>query len=208
MAVLPFSDRGEAGQLLGRRVVGQVGTDAIVLGLPRGGVVVAAEVARVLDAPLDAYVVRKLPLPGHPELAMGAVAGPVTVWYQPVLDQFRPTGVDAVVTTETAELRRRELAYRGGRPPPDLTGRDVVLVDDGVATGSTAEAAIRAVRVQRPTRLVFATPVIPAHVRLGADAVVSIASPTPFGAVGSHYLDFRQTTDAEVRQALDNGQRT
>jgi predicted phosphoribosyltransferase len=165
-------------------------------------------VAAELGAPLDAFVVRKLPLPGRPELAMGAVAGGgVLVWNDAVLRQHRPRPADmaAVVERERAELARRERAYRGDRPPPALVGRIAVLVDDGVATGSTARAALRAVRALGPARVVLAAPVVPLRLDLRpeADMVVALATPDPFGAVSSHYVDFRETTDAEVRRALD-----
>jgi putative phosphoribosyl transferase len=212
--VLPFADRVRAGRALGRRLVQSLGhgADVVVLGLPRGGVVVAAEVAAALGAPLDAFGVRKLAVPGRPELAMGAVAagGGVLVWNDGVLRQHRPAAQDvaAVLDAERAELARRERAYRGDRPLPVLTGRTVVVVDDGVATGSTARAALRAVRKLQPARVIFAAPLVPVglDLRPEADEVVALASPDPFGAVGNHYRDFRETTDDEVRRALDNGQ--
>jgi putative phosphoribosyl transferase len=205
---LPLADREEAGRLLGRRLAEVLGgVQPVVLGLPRGGVVVAAAVANELGAPLDAFVVRKLPLPGHPELAMGAVAGGgVLVWNDQVLRQhrLRPEDVAAVVERERAELSRREQAYRGDRPPPDLAGRIAVLVDDGVATGSTARAALQAVRALGPRRVLLAAPVVPAGLDLpDADELVSLATPRPFGAVSQHYVDFRETRDEEVRRALD-----
>lgn len=206
---LPFEDRDAAGRLLGQRLAAVLpDADAVVLGLPRGGVLVAAAVAAELGAPLDAFGVRKLPLPGRSELAMGAVAGGgVLVWNDAVLRRHRPRPEDvaAVVQRERAELARRERAYRGDRPPPELAGRTAVLVDDGVATGSTARAALRAVRALGPARVVLAAPVMPARLELrpDADIVVVLATPDPFGAVSGHYLDFRETTDAEVRQALD-----
>ncbi len=214
MVRLPFADRAEAGRLLGQRLAEVLpagsGPDGsvVVLGLPRGGVIVAAAVATVLGAPLDAFVVRKLPLPGRPELAMGAIAGGgVLVWNDGVLRQHRPRpdGVAAVVDREWVELARREAAYRGDRPPPELAGRTAVLVDDGVATGATARAALRAARALRPARVLLAAPVVPVRLDLrpDADAVVVLATPDPFGAVSGHYVDFRETTDDEVRRALD-----
>jgi predicted phosphoribosyltransferase len=208
-----FVDRGEAGRALGARLVAVLGPGpVVVLGLPRGGVVVAAEVAAVLGAPLDALVVRKLPLPGRPELAMGAIAAGVVVRNEAVLRAHRPDpgAVAAIEAAEQLELTRREHAYRGDRPRPDLAGRIVVLVDDGIATGSTARAALRAVRAHAPARVVLAAPVAPAtlDLRPDADLQVAVRTPRPFGSVSDHYLDFTPTTDEEVRRALDTGRRT
>jgi putative phosphoribosyl transferase len=209
---LPFADRADAGRRLGDRlaaVLGEPGAGAMVLGLPRGGVVVAAEVARRLGAPLDAFVVRKLGVPGQPELAMGAIAtGGVVVRNEAVIEGRRltPDQVAAVVAAEKAELARRERAYRGDRPPPDLRDRLVVVVDDGLATGATARAALRAVRAQDPARLVLAVPVAPRDADAGeADELVALARPWPFGAVGRHYRDFSPTTDEQVRALLGQG---
>ena len=206
---LPFADRTDAGRRLGDRlaaVLGEPGDRAVVLGLPRGGVVVAAEVARRLRAPLDALVVRKLGVPGQPELALGAIAGGgVVVRNEAVIAGRRltPEQVAAVVAEEEAELARRERAYRGDRPPVDVAGRLAVVVDDGFATGATARAAVRAVRAQGPARLILAVPVAPRDAAAGdADELVTLARPWPFGAVGRYYRDFAATTDEEVRALL------
>ena len=208
----PFADRRDAGRALGARLAGALSGDVLVLGLPRGGAVVAAGVAAALGAPLDVLLVRKLGLPGQPELAMGAVAAigdaVETVRSEEVL---AAAGVDdatfaAVHDRELAELRRREAAYRGDRPPVDVAGRTVVLVDDGLATGATVRAALRVLDGRRPARIVVAVPVgSPSVVReLGAlaDDVVCLVVPASLRAVGGAYRDFAQTSDDEVRRAL------
>nr|WP_237418201.1 phosphoribosyltransferase family protein [Actinomadura rayongensis] len=182
---------------------------ALVLGLPRGGTPVAAEVARALNGTLDVLVTRKIGVPGQPELAAGAVAE----GGEPALDPallaeagLTPADLAPVIEAERAELDRRVAAYRGDRPPPEIAGRTVVVVDDGLATGSTARAALRAVRARRPARLVLAVPVGAADtvraLRADADEIVTLAEPVPFFAVGQWYDDFTQTTDAEVVAAL------
>jgi predicted phosphoribosyltransferase len=183
--------------------------DVVVLGLPRGGVPVAFEVARVLEAPLDLFLVRKLGTPGHRELAMGAIAsGGVRVlnddvvrWYGITTDE-----IDAVAREEERELHRREAAYRGGRAPVPVEGRVVILVDDGLATGSTMRAAVAAARQRRPARVVVAVPVGAPEtcdeLSAIADEVVCVRTPQPFSAVGEWYVDFDQTTDEEVRRLL------
>jgi putative phosphoribosyl transferase len=209
-----YADRAHAGRVLAAHLaeVGIDGNDAadlVVLGLPRGGVVVAAEVAARLGVPADAFVVRKLGVPGHEELAMGAIAtGGVRVLNEDVVADLRIPleTVDAVTQREGEELARRERSYRGGREPPKLAGRTVVLVDDGLATGATMRAAVEAVRAQSPTRLVVAVPVAPPDTvaRFQAEGVEVLCPLTPrlFGGVGQFYGDFSQTTDDEVRAIL------
>ncbi len=209
----PFADRRAAGRALGDRLAGTLPDDVVVLGLPRGGAVVAAEVAAALGAPLDVLLVRKLGLPAQPELAMGAVAAigdaVETVRVDRVLDA---AGVDdatfaGVRDRELAELRRRAAAYRGSRAPVVVTGRTVVLVDDGLATGATAHAALRVLATQQPRRVVVAVPVgAPAALReveALADDVVCLLAPASFRAVGSAYAAFAQTADDEVRRVLE-----
>ena len=211
-----YDDRHHAGRVLAALLTGHPlltsGLPPTVLGLPRGGVVVAAPVAAALDCPLDAVVVRKLGLPGRPELAMGAVAAVAgrleVVWNPLVLARTRvpDADLDAVVRREVAELRRRDEAYRGGRPPPVLDGALAVLVDDGLATGATMRAALEAVRRHHPAAVVVAVPVgAPETCRMLArevDALVCPSTPRPFRAVGQAYSDFSPTSDEEVREAL------
>jgi putative phosphoribosyl transferase len=177
--------------------------------LPRGGVPVAYEVACSLGAPLDVFLVRKLGVPGHQELAMGAIAsGGVRVVNDDVVDWYGvPASViDAVAVEEQSELERRERAYRDDRPPLELSGRTIILIDDGLATGSTMKAAVKAVRIQTPARIVVAVPVGAAdtcrELTGVADEVVCVRTPEPFSAVGLWYRDFGQTTDVEVRELL------
>lgn len=212
---VPFEDRRAAGRELARALSTQVGRDdLIVLALPRGGLPVAAEVARFLAAPLDIVLVRKLGVPWHPELAMGAIAsGGARYINEDVVHGLRidEEGLRKVETREGAELARRESAYRGDRPPPVLAGRCVVLVDDGLATGATMIAAVRAVRGLEPARIVVAVPVAPKEavraMRGIADEVVCLATPEPFGAVGAWYRVFDQTSDHEVRRILEDAWR-
>jgi putative phosphoribosyl transferase len=205
-----FRDRTEAGQTLARHLTAYAGRpDVLVLALPRGGVPVAYEVARALDAPLDVFLVRKLGVPGREELAMGAIAtGGVRVLNE---DVVRALGIpeqliDTVAAEEQVELERGERDYRGDRAAPDVRGRTVILVDDGLATGSTMRAAVAALRQQQPVRIVVAAPVGAAETcaefKEEADESICARTPEPFYAVGLWYGDFSQTTDEEVRDLL------
>lgn len=209
-----FRDRFEAGQVLGEHLHAYAGRgDTLVLALPRGGVPVGFEVARALDAPLDVFVVRKLGVPGREEFAMGAIAtGGVRVLNE---DTVRRLGIPdeevaRTIDREERELARRERLFRGGRPPPRIQGRTVILVDDGLATGATMRAAVQALREQEPARLVVGVPVgapeTCAVFEDEADEVVCALSPEPFYAVGHFYEDFEQTSDEEVRELLARAQ--
>ena len=204
-----FRNRAAAGRRLAEELGDYARPGVIVLGLPRGGVPVAAEVAPKLAAPMDVFLVRKLGVPGHSELAMGAIAdGGVTVLNEDVVRDLRipPAVVDEVAARERLELDRRDLAYRGTRSPPVLENRTVILVDDGLATGSTMEAAARAVRQHHPSELVIAAPVgardACERLKAIAERVVCVAVPDPFDAVGLWYDDFTQTPDDEVARLL------
>jgi putative phosphoribosyl transferase len=206
-----LEDREEAGRRLGQALRPRFGgrDDVLVLALPRGGVPVGYEVARALGAPLDVFLVRKLGVPGHEELAMGAIAsGGVRVLNRTVLDvvDVPERAIDEAAERETRELERRERAYRGDRPHPDLRGRTVLLVDDGLATGSTMMAAAAALRRMDPASLVGAVPVGAREtceaLRERVDDVVCLLTPEPFRAVGLWYREFDQTTDEEVRDLL------
>lgn len=208
-SVVRFVDRSAAGRALAARLQSFAGSDVVVLALPRGGVPVGAEVARALRAPLDVFVVRKLGVPGHEELAMGAIAsGQIRVLNTDVVEWYglSPATIDEVTRRETAELERREHLYRGGRSLTTVAGRIVVLVDDGLATGSTMRAAIDAVRQLEPARIVVAVPVGAQEtcISLGAvaDEVICVSMPPSFSAVGEWYDDFSQTSDDEVRHLL------
>jgi len=206
-----FRDRSEAGRRLAERLQGYARrSDVIVLALPRGGVPVGYEVARALGAPLDVFLVRKLGFPGQEEFAMGAIAsGGVRVLNTAMLQRFHVSqhDIEAIAARELAELERREEAYRGSTAPPNVHGRTVILVDDGLATGSTMRAAAAALRRMDPARIVVAVPVgAPESCEeFGGvvDEVVCAEAPQPFQAVGQWYDDFAQTTDDEVRELLE-----
>jgi predicted phosphoribosyltransferase len=205
-----FRDRSEAGRLLAERLRSYASyPNVIVLALPRGGVPVGYEVAKALGAPLDVFLVRKLGVPGYQELAMGAVAsGGVRVLNDHVVQglQIPEYVINAVAAWEQQELARRERVYRDDRPEPDVKGRNVILVDDGLATGSTMLAAIQALRQQQPARIVMAVPTAPSEtcqqMRAQVDDLVCAITPEPFYSVGLWYADFSQTTDEEVRELL------
>lgn len=207
---LPYHNRTDAGEILADHLRDYAGrTDTIVLALPRGGVPVAAVVADKIGAGLDLILVRKLGLPGYEEFAMGAIAsGGVQVMNDDMLvrHQVPEEAIDRVVARESAELQRREQAYRGDRPPPDLGDRCVMLVDDGLATGSTMRAAIQVVRTQAPREVVLAVPVAPPttveKLRREVDKVICPATPESFMAIGRWYRDFTQTSDETVRELL------
>lgn len=205
-----FRDRVHAGELLADVLDARSGIDdGIVLGLPRGGVPVADRVAQRLGIPLDVFIVRKLGLPGHSEYAMGAIAsGGVIVINEDAVTRLGITqeAIDTVAERELRELERREVLYRGDRPPLDLASRDVILVDDGIATGASMHAAIEAIKAYGPRSLLVAVPVAPlsapSEFEGFVDAFIALSTPTPFQAVGLWYDDFTQTTDDEVRSLL------
>src|SRR5438309_10918984 len=211
-----YRDRIDAGKQLASRLADYANRDdVLVLALPRGGVPVSYEVAKTLRASLDIFLVRKLGVPGHEELAMGAIAsGGVRVLNREVVDYLRIPGevIDAVAADELWELERRERAYRGNRPEPDVRGKTVILVDDGLATGSTMRAAAAALRQQRPARIIVAVPVSAPQTcdeyRMGVDEIVCATTPEPFYGVGRWYKDFSQTTDEEVSDLLEKARVT
>ena len=205
-----FIDRRHAGRVLASHLTNYAGRDdVIVLALPRGGVPVAYEVASALGVPMDIFLVRKLGTPGHRELAMGAIAsGGVRVLNEDVVRWYgiSEAAIEHIAREEQEELARRERAYRDDRPAPDLANRIVILIDDGLATGSTMRAAAHAVRAQRPARVVIAVPVgapqTCSELAAIADEVICVNTPEPFSAVGQWYLNFDQTDDNEVRELL------
>lgn len=210
-----FRDRTDAGRVLAERVVHSVhDRDVLVLGLPRGGVPVAFEIAHALHAELDVFLVRKLGLPGHEELAIGAIAsGGVRVLNEALLAELHlsPRLIDQIAAREERELRRREELYREGRPPLPVRNRTVLLVDDGLATGASMKAAAQALQLQGPKRLIVAVPVAASQTcdefRMHVDEVICAYTPQPFMAVGLWYEDFSQTTDQEVQHLLEDAAR-
>lgn len=212
---MQFRDRRDAGRRLAARLVAYAGRPAVlVLALPRGGVPVAFEIATALHAPLDVFLVRKLGVPGYEELAMGAIAtGGVRVLNEGVVQSMGipPHVIDAVIATQQRELERRERAYRDDAPAPELRDRTILLVDDGMATGSSMRVAVAALRQRQPARIVVAIPVAAPstcdELAAEADEIVCLSTPDPFFAVGLWYEDFAETTDAEVRDLLDRAAR-
>lgn len=209
-----FRDRVDAGARLAERLTSYDGKDALVLGIPRGGVPVAAEVAKALDAELDVVVARKLRSPISAELAIGAVTADGGRFLNEALLRQLGVGesyIDRVTETEMAEASRREARFRGGAPAPSIAGRAVILVDDGLATGATMIAAARSVGARDPSQLVVAVPVgsveACAALRHEADAVICLECPQPFWAVGVYYADFHQTEDDEVERLLDKARK-
>ena len=210
---MSFRDRYDAGRRLAGLLERYRNERPVILGLPRGGVVVGYEVARALDAPLDVLIVRKLGVPGAEEVAMGAVAAGTTLVDADLVARLgiSQAAIAEIVRNESAEMSRRERAYRGARPPVEVAGRTVIVVDDGLATGATAQAAVQALRARNPRRIVFAAPVCSPSgaemLRATADDVVCLDCPANFDAVGWWYRDFTPVSDAEVVQLLGTGQR-
>ena len=206
-----FRDRKQAGRLLANALADYAHRpEVLVLALPRGGVPVAFEVAQALGAPLDVFVVRKLGVPGHEELAMGAIAsGGVRVLNRDVVDLLGVSDevIESVAERELRELQRRERAYRDHRPAPAIPGRTIILVDDGIATGATMRAAVKALRQLEAGRIVVATPTVAlttaGEMQSEVDEFVALMTPAEFGGVGRWYKDFSQTSDGEVRELLE-----
>ncbi|GGI93541.1 phosphoribosyltransferase [Legionella impletisoli] len=211
-----YHDRLNAGKFLAKELSRYKNhPDGIIFALPRGGVPVAYEIATELSLPLDVFLVRKLGVPGHRELAMGAIAsGEIAFFNQSIISDLNISqeAIDEVIKAESSELKRREEAYRGDKPFPDLTNKTVILVDDGIATGATVRAAIEALRVHKPSRIVLAVPVAPRSTLYELDAevdeIVCPLAPVNFYAVGIWYEQFPQTSDDEVRDFLSKARAT
>ena len=208
-----FKDRIDAGGILANKLSKYADQKPLVLGLPRGGVPVAFEVAKALRAPLDVYIVRKLGVPGQEELAMGAIAtGNVRVLNQGVIDAFQISeeAIETETRKEKEELKRREALYRGGRPTLDVTNRTVLLIDDGIATGSTIKAGIAALKKQKAGRIIVGVPVAPPstveELRKEVDEVVCVSTPEFFIAISLWYDEFPQTSDDDVRELLEKAE--
>jgi putative phosphoribosyl transferase len=209
--MMAFDDRSDAGRRLAKALAEYRGRGAVVLALPRGGVPVAAEVAAALNAPLDLILVRKIGVPTQPELAMGAVVdgtAPIVVRNEEVIELSGVTAdeFDATCASELAEIERRRKLYIGDRARADIAGQVVIVIDDGIATGATTEAALRAIRKRKPKELVLAVPVAPRDtvekLRSEVDRLICLETPEPFGAIGYFYRDFRQVSDREVMAIL------
>ncbi len=210
-----YANRAAAGRLLAQRLMAYAGSDVVVLGIPRGGLPVAQEVARALSAPLDVIVARKLGAPGQPELGIGAVVDgdqPRAIFNQDIIEHLGVSDeyIEAEIARQLKEVSRRETAYRGGRPQTPLAGKTVILIDDGIATGSSVRAALRGARRRKPRRLILAVPVAPAEtietLRSEADEIVCLETPDDFFAVGQFYRDFHQVSDDEVKSILETQQ--
>lgn len=208
-----FKDRVEAGQILARQLSKYADQNPLVLGLPRGGVPVAFEVAKALKAPLDVYIVRKLGVPGHEELAMGAIAtGEVRVLNKPVVEdlQISEEEIESETRKEKEELKRREGLYRSGKAPLNVSKRTVLLIDDGIATGSTIKAAVAALKKQKAGRIVIGVPVAPVstieELKKEVDEVVCVSAPEFFYAISLWYDEFPQTSDEQVRELLEKAE--
>lgn len=209
---IPYRDRHQAGRILATKLSGYAGADTIVLGLPRGGVPVAYEVAAALGSPLDVFIVRKLGVPDYPELAMGAIAsGGVVTLNEDVIHAYNidKDVIDRIAEREQREIIRKEKLYRIDRMPLNVRDRTVIVVDDGLATGASMRAAINALKKLDAFRIIAAVPVAPPGVCSDmvtmADAVVCVETPSSFQAVGQWYFDFTQTSDKEVRELLEKG---
>lgn len=203
-----FEDRADAGRRLGSELAGDAEADLVILAIPRGGVIVGEAVAHALGAPLDVVVPRKIGAPGNPELGIGAIAPGVRVLNERMIEALHvpPAYLDGEIDRQEREIERRERTYRSGRPPIDVRGKTAVVVDDGIATGGTAAAALRWARANGAARVVLAVPVAPvpslARLRPEADRIVVLSTPEPFLAVGEWYERFDQTSDDEVVAAL------